>query len=76
MTELVEVEILGQTITHQYGTLNTGDILRTTAKFAAHLVDDCGAAKYTKAKTPAAPAAETPPAPPTVPAKPHKKPAK
>lgn len=46
MTELVEVEIIGQAITAQYGTLNTGDILRTSAEFAKHLVDDCGAAKY------------------------------
>lgn len=47
--ELVEVEILGQVITAQYGTLNTGDILRTNAEFARHLVDDCNAAKYTPA---------------------------
>jgi hypothetical protein len=45
---MVEVEILGQVITHQYGTLNTGDVLRTSAEFAKHLVDDCGAAKYRK----------------------------
>jgi hypothetical protein len=48
--ELIEVEILGQFITAQYGTLSTGDILRTDAAFAAHLVDDCSAAKYTQAK--------------------------
>lgn len=47
--ELIEVEILGQVITAQYGTLATGAILRTDAAFAKHLVDDCGAAKYTKA---------------------------
>ena len=46
--EQIEVEILGQVITAQYGTLGTGDILRTDAAFAKHLVDDCGAAKYTK----------------------------
>ena len=45
----VEVEILVQTITAQYGALSQGDILRTSAEFAAHLVDDCGAAKYCKA---------------------------
>ena len=44
--EQIEVEILGQVITHQYGVLNTGDVLRTDAAFAKHLVDDCGAAKY------------------------------
>ena len=49
---MVEVEILGCVMTAQYGTLSTGDILRTSAEFAAHLVDDCAAAKYTKAKPP------------------------
>ena len=48
MTELVEVEIIGQAITAQYGTLNTGDILRTTSEFAKHLVENCAAAKYRK----------------------------
>ncbi len=48
--ELIEVEITGQVITAQYGTLSTGDILRTDAAFAKHLVDDCNAAKYTQAK--------------------------
>lgn len=57
--ELVEVEILGQVITAQYGTLSTGDILRTDAAFAKHLVDDCSAAKYVGAKEKAvAPGAE------------------
>lgn len=44
--EQVEVEITGQAITARYGTLNTGDILRTDAAFAKHLVEDCSAAKY------------------------------
>jgi hypothetical protein len=43
---MIDVEILGQVITHQYGTLNTGDVLRTSPEFAKHLVEDCGAAKY------------------------------
>ena len=43
---MIEVEILGQVITHQYGVLSTGDVLRTDAAFAKHLVEDCGAAKY------------------------------
>ena len=43
---MVEVEILGCVMTAQYGTLSTGDILRTNEAFAAHLVKDCGAAKY------------------------------
>lgn len=61
--EQVEVEILSQTITSQYGVLSAGAILRTDAKFAAHLVDDCMAAKYTKAKSKAEPAAPAPAAP-------------
>jgi hypothetical protein len=48
--EQVEIEILGQVITARYGALKTGDILRTDADFAKHLVDDCNAAKYTTAK--------------------------
>ncbi len=60
--EQVEVEILAQVITATHGTLQQGAILRTDAAFAKHLVDDCGAAKYVKAKT--APAkAEPKPAP-------------
>ncbi|MGZ8339137.1 MAG: hypothetical protein ACXW2U_05430 [Telluria sp.] len=55
MTELVEVEITGQAITAQYGTLSTGDILRTTSEFAKHLVEDCAAAKYRKAPSDGAP---------------------
>ena len=45
---MVKVRILGMVITHQYGTLNTGDILQTTPEFAKHLVDDCAAAEYVK----------------------------
>jgi hypothetical protein len=48
--ELVEVEILTQTITAQYGVLSQGDILRTSAAFASHLVKDAFAAKYVHAK--------------------------
>jgi len=43
---MIEVEILGIVVTHQYGTMNTGDVLRTDPDFARHLVEDCGAAKY------------------------------
>lgn len=50
---MVEIEILGMVITHQYGVLNTGDILRTDAEFAEHLVDDCKAAKYKAIPVPA-----------------------
>jgi len=62
---MVEVEILGQVITHQYGTLNTGDVLRTDAAFAKHLVEDCGAAKYRNPPTEAA-ADPAPPPPKSV----------
>lgn len=48
--ELVEVEILTQTITAQYGVLSQGDILRTSAAFARHLVKDAFAAKYVHGK--------------------------
>lgn len=47
---MVEVEILGCVMTAQYGTLQAGDILRTSEAFAKHLVDDCNAAKYTAVK--------------------------
>ena len=52
---MVEVEILGCVMTAQYGTLKTGDILRTNEAFAAHLVNDCSAAKYVQAVEVAAP---------------------
>lgn len=53
--EQVEVEILALTISAQYGALRQGDILRTNADFAHHLVEDCMAAKYVgRANPPAA----------------------
>lgn len=59
--ELVEVTITAsQVVTARYGTLSNGDLLRTDAAFARHLVEDCAAAKYV---TPTAPArVETAPA--------------
>lgn len=42
----VKVQILKTTITAMYGTLLEGAQLRTSPEFAAHLVDECGAAKY------------------------------
>jgi guanyl-specific ribonuclease Sa len=54
--ELVEVEITGMVITHRYGTLQTGVVLRTDKEYADHLVNDCAAAKYT-AVTVSSPAA-------------------
>lgn len=52
--EQVEVEITGMVITQRYGTLNTGDILRTDPAFAKHLVEEAHGAKYTEPKTAAA----------------------
>lgn len=53
--ELVEVEIIGQVITARYGTLSTGDILKTDQAFADHLVNDCKGAKWPEPKVEAAP---------------------
>jgi hypothetical protein len=49
---MVEVEITGIVTTAQYGTLSTGDILRTTPEFAKHLVEDCNAARFRAADEP------------------------
>lgn len=46
MGDLVQVRIKGIVTTSKYGTLSSGDILRTDAAFAKHLVEDCGAADY------------------------------
>lgn len=51
---MVAVEILGCVVTAQYGTLKAGDILRTSAEFAANLVNDCQAAKFCEPPKPAA----------------------
>jgi hypothetical protein len=37
------------TVVCQYGTFKTGDVLRTDAAFAKHLVEDCSAAEYVTA---------------------------
>ena len=43
----VQIKITApQVITARYGTLSNGDVLRTDAAFARHLVEDCAAAKY------------------------------
>jgi len=52
--EQVEVEIVAETHSARYGVLTVGATLRTDQEYAAHLVDDCGAAKYPKAKAKAA----------------------
>lgn len=57
--EQVQVKITAMVMTNRYGTLSNGDVLRTDAEFAKHLVDECGAAEYLPAtvlpveKTPA-----------------------
>lgn len=48
MSELVQVKIKGTVVTSRYGALSTGDLLRTDAAFAKHLVEECGAAEYVK----------------------------
>lgn len=56
--ELVQVRITSTVITQHYGTLMPGTILRTSAAYAKHLVEDASAAKYitAPATTEAAPA--------------------
>lgn len=45
--DAVQIKITAsQVITARYGTLSNGDMLRTDAAFARHLVEDCAAAKY------------------------------
>lgn len=51
--ELVQVQITTTAVTSRYGTLVYGDILRTDAEFARHLVEDCKAAKFVTASAPA-----------------------
>lgn len=49
--DLVQVKIRGTVVTARYGTLVSGDLLRTDAAFAKHLVEDCGAGEYVTAAT-------------------------
>lgn len=61
MSELVQVKIKCIVSTVKYGTLESGDILRTDAAFAKHLVEDCCAAEYLSAeKVESAPATKAP----------------
>jgi hypothetical protein len=41
-----QVKIKGLVITHEFGTLNDGDIVRVSESFAKHLVEDCNAGEY------------------------------
>ena len=50
--ELVEVKIKTMVITSRYGTLDMGDILRTDAAYAKHLIEECHAAEYVTAPKP------------------------
>lgn len=68
---MTAVKITSMVVTAQYGTLSPGDILRTNKDFAAHLVNDCAAAKYIDAP---AEEALTPAAVERVKAKPGRKP--
>lgn len=43
---MVEVKISGIVSTQCYGTLETGDILRTDKEYARFLVEDCKAGQY------------------------------
>lgn len=43
---MARVQITGLVITSSHGTLQDGDIIQTSDAFAAHLVNDCNAAKY------------------------------
>lgn len=64
---LVQVKIRGTVITARYGTLVSGDVLRTDAEYARHLVEDCSAGEYIGAQ--AAPALEAAAAPASKPRK-------
>ena len=46
----VTLTIRGTVITSRYGVLSSGDVLRTDADYARHLVEDCKAAEYADAK--------------------------
>jgi len=57
--ELVQVRITSTVITQHYGTIMPGTILRTSAAYAKHLVEDASAAQYITAPA----ATEASPAP-------------
>jgi len=66
---MARVQITGLVITSSHGTLQAGDIVQTSDAFAAHLVNDCNAAKYLDV----APAAATVEAQDTTDTKPAKR---
>ena len=65
---MARVQITGLVITSSHGTLQAGDIVQTSDAFAAHLVNDCNAAKYLDV-APAAATVETQDTTDTKPAK-------
>lgn len=68
---LVSLKIRGTVVTSRYGVLSSGDVLRTDAEYARHLVEECKAAEYATGKP--AEAEESAPAQPAHPqAKPRK----
>jgi hypothetical protein len=67
---LVSLKIRGTVVTSRYGVLSSGDVLRTDAEYARHLVDECKAAEYAEATPAEAEAAPAQPAQPQ--AKPRK----
>lgn len=48
---LVQLRIKRTIDTSRYGAMSSGDILRTDAAYARHLVEDLGAAEYAKTAT-------------------------
>ena len=59
--QLTQLRITRTVVTSRYGALAPGDLLRTDAAFARHLVEDCAAAQYIHHATNHAPAAQEPP---------------
>jgi hypothetical protein len=48
---MADVKIKGTVITHQYGALQDGTILKNISEdYAKHLVDECDAAEYVMVK--------------------------
>ena len=69
--ELIQLRITRTVVTPRYGAMAPGDLLRTDAAFARHLVEDCAAAKYIHhAAQPTRPAPQPTQAPARKPRKP------
>lgn len=59
--ELTHLRITRTVVTPRYGSMAPGDLLRTDAAFARHLVEDCAAAQYIHHAANHTPAAQDPP---------------